>query len=220
MLITSLAASFTAATQPPNSTFCSPIIGRVFWDANKSGDFDDGDSGIADVKLATVSGAVVTSDMNGRFYIPCLDYDQRQVGRDAARNQRTLLKLDERSLPLGYWLPDKAPKDVIQRVGGLARFDFIVAKARSAKLELRSEAFKAGSTELDRASLERLTEAIGSLKSERSVLTVIYSLGPSEDLSSGQRRVESVKQVIETMWQASSHIYKLDVATVVNKQTN
>ena len=50
---------------------CGEIIGTVFDDANGNGYKDEGEAGLPGVRLATVSGTLITTDEHGRFHLPC-----------------------------------------------------------------------------------------------------------------------------------------------------
>ena len=83
----------------PDPTFdCADIIGKVFDDKNADGYQDEGEPGIANVRLATVRGLIITTDAQGRFHIPCPEIPNEN------RGSNFILKLDDRTLPSGYRL--------------------------------------------------------------------------------------------------------------------
>lgn len=70
------------------------LLGRVFDDVNRNGEFDDGDEPVAGVRLYLNSGQSVTTDSQGLYNFPSLS-DGAQV-----------ISLDPVSLPTGYALTD------------------------------------------------------------------------------------------------------------------
>ena len=83
--------SASAAIQVAAAAFgnCYPITGRVYDDAKQSGRFEDGDVGLAGVRLVLDDGESVVTDTYGRYSFPCV-----RPGMHA-------LRLDEQSLPVG-----------------------------------------------------------------------------------------------------------------------
>lgn len=70
------------------------LLGRVFDDVNRNGEFDEGDEAVAGVRLYLNSGQSVTTDSQGLYNFPSLG-DGAQV-----------ISLDPVSLPTGYALTD------------------------------------------------------------------------------------------------------------------
>ena len=70
------------------------LIGRVFEDTNRSGTFDSGEPGIANVRVVTASGLSATTDALGQYNLPSL----------AAGS--TLIAVDPSTIPDGFSLPD------------------------------------------------------------------------------------------------------------------
>ncbi|HEX8070669.1 MAG TPA: isopeptide-forming domain-containing fimbrial protein [Pyrinomonadaceae bacterium] len=75
------------------------VLGRVFADANGNGRFDDGERGVAGVRLYLPNGQSVTTDPNGMYNLPAVD--------DGA----VVLALDPTTLPKGFTLADADTRD-------------------------------------------------------------------------------------------------------------
>lgn len=82
---------------------CSDIVGVVFDDQNRNGYHDTNERGLASVRIATINGVWVTTDRLGRFRIPCA----MTPGRFGAN---FVMKLDMRSLPVGYRATTQNPQ--------------------------------------------------------------------------------------------------------------
>ena len=88
----------------PDPTFdCTDVIGKVFDDADRDGIQDEGEPGLAGVRLATVRGLLVTTDAHGRYHITCAVVPRED------RGSNFVLKLDDRTLPSR--LPDDHATD-------------------------------------------------------------------------------------------------------------
>lgn len=78
------------------------LIGVVYEDVNQNNIQDDNETGIAGVRLFTVTGNQVQTDGNGRFNLP-IDLSRSQ------RARKLLIKLDTSSLPSGYTVSTENP---------------------------------------------------------------------------------------------------------------
>jgi hypothetical protein len=103
---------------------CTEIIGKVFDDANLNGYQDEGERGLAGVRLVTARGLQVTTDAQGRFHITCA------VVPDENRGANFILKVDDRTLPTGYRFTTENP--LVQRAtrGKMIKFNFGAALHR------------------------------------------------------------------------------------------
>ncbi|WP_201285405.1 hypothetical protein [Chelativorans xinjiangense] len=93
----------SAAAQPFG---CSDVIGTVFDDQNGNGYQDAGEPGLPGVRLATVSGWLITTDAHGRFHVACANEEAGRIG------SAFIMKLDARTLPTGYRLTTENPRVV------------------------------------------------------------------------------------------------------------
>ena len=106
----------------PSSVFdCSELIGKVFEDANRNGYQDEGEPGVPGVRLATVNGLLVTSDQFGRFHIACAAVPDVRIGSNF------VLKLDPRTLPLGWGPTTDNPRSIRLTRGKMGELNFGVA---------------------------------------------------------------------------------------------
>ena len=108
----------------PSSVFdCSELIGKVFEDANYNGYQDEGEPGVPGVRLATVNGQLVTTDEFGRYHIACAAVPNARMGANY------ILKLDPRSLPLGWDTTTGNPRSIRLTRGKFGELNFGVAPA-------------------------------------------------------------------------------------------
>jgi hypothetical protein len=103
---------------------CAEIIGRVFNDINRNGYPDEGEPGLPWVRLATVQGWLITTDEYGRYSIPCASRRQSRIGSNF------IVKLDTRTLPLGYRLTTENPRVVRLTASSLVKLNFGAAVGR------------------------------------------------------------------------------------------
>ncbi len=106
----------------PSSIFdCSEFIGKVYEDANRNGYQDEDEPGVPGVRLATVNGLLVTTDEFGRFHIACAAVPDARIGSNY------VLKLDPRTLPLGWEPTTDNPRSIRLTRGKMGELNFGVA---------------------------------------------------------------------------------------------
>jgi outer membrane protein OmpA-like peptidoglycan-associated protein len=96
------------------------IIGKVFDDRKPDGWQEDGEPGIAGVRLATVSGLTVETDRYGRFHIadvPVSRFD---------RGANFIIKVDESTLPDGASVTSENPRVIRLTQGTMSKVNFAV----------------------------------------------------------------------------------------------
>ena len=172
---------------------CSDIVGRVYEDRNQDGYYQAGEPGIAGVRLATVTGLLITTDARGRYSIAC------PVIPDDASGSNFILKLDERSLPQGYFVSSENPSTIRLTRGKLVRLDFGAAAGKLVELDLDDRSFAPGSVTPAMATLEGLAVLLEQLSSlDRSRLRITYR-GASTNLSNNRLEliVSLLKRVVE-----------------------
>lgn len=115
----------TAVVQiTPSSVFdCSELIGKVFEDGNYNGYQDEGEPGVPGARLATVNGQLITTDEHGRYHIACAAVPNSRIGSNY------VLKLDPRSLPLGWDVTTGNPRSIRLTRGKFGELNFGVAPA-------------------------------------------------------------------------------------------
>src|SRR5690606_4043405 len=121
---------------------CGDIVGRVFDDVNRNGYQDEGEPGLAGVRVATVKGWLITTDQHGRFHVACADLPDARIGTNF------IMKLDERTLPTGYRLTSENPRVVRLTAGKMTELNFGASIGRVVRLDLTGEAFVSGRVDL------------------------------------------------------------------------
>ena len=191
---------------------CGEVIGRVFDDKNRNGYADDGEPGLPGVRVATVKGLLVTTDPFGRFHVACADIP------DAASGSNFIMKLDSRTLPTGYRLTTENPRDVRLTRGKVTKLNFGASIGRVVRLDVKDEAFIAGSTELAPQWASGIEELMATLGSEPSTLRLTYFAG-AEGRTLANRRTAALKKLIALRWNKHGAAYDLpvEVRLVVGK---
>ncbi len=181
----------------PDPTFdCSDIIGKVFDDRNANGYQDEGEPGIANVRVVTARGLLVTTDNEGRFHVACAAVPQMDHGSNF------IMKLDERTLPSGYRLTTGNPQDVRVTRGKLAKLNFGATVHRVVRLELSAAAFVGTTTELAAQWAQEFAGLPAKLEERSSVLRIAYRRGAeAEDLA--RARLDAVAARVRELWQAA-----------------
>lgn len=195
--ITSTQVSNTATATVrvvPDPTFdCSDIIGKVFDDKNANGYQDQGEPGIANVRIATARGLLVTSDQEGRFHVACAAIP------NADRGSNFVMKVDERTLPSGYRLTTENPRDVRVTRGKMVKLNFGASVHRVVRLELSGAAFTGDGTELQAPYISELDKLPEQLQTRPTVLRIAYRQGKeSKDLA--KKRIAAVSDRVQRMW--------------------
>jgi uncharacterized repeat protein (TIGR01451 family) len=114
--------SSAAVRIAPSSVFdCSELIGKVYEDTNRNGYQDEGEPGVPGVRLATVNGLLVTTDEFGRYHITCAAVPDARIGSNF------VLKLDPRTLPLGWKPTTDNPRSIRLTRGKMGELNFGVA---------------------------------------------------------------------------------------------
>ena len=189
----------------PDPTFdCTDVTGKVFDDANRNGVQDDGEAGLAGVRLVTARGLVATTDQYGRYHITCA------VTPDEARGSNFVLKLDDRTLPSGF-RPSTAPLQVKRATRGKAlRFNFGASVHRVVAIDLADAAFEPGSTAIRIQWRPRLDLLLEELRKAPAVLRLSY-VADVEDAALVDRRLQAVQEQVTQAWEALNCCYALTV---------
>ena len=127
----------------PDPTFdCTDVIGKVFNDENRNGLQDDGEEGLAGVRVVTPRGLQATTDQYGRYHITCA------ITPNESRGSNFVLKLDDRTLPSGYRMTTDQVQ--IQRAtsGKALQVNFGASIHRVVSIDLLDAAFEPGTTEI------------------------------------------------------------------------
>jgi uncharacterized repeat protein (TIGR01451 family) len=184
---------------------CADVIGRVFEDRNRDGYFDDGEPGVAAVRVATARGLLVTTDDQGRFHVTCAMIPASDIGSNF------ILKLDERSLPQAWRVTTENPRVIRLTRGKSAKLNFGVAPLRIVRLELGDTSFVSGGTRLTTPALGAVAGLLGRLESEQSLLRIIY--GGTAETSLAEARLATVRTLVEQAWRAKPRPFDLVIDT-------
>ncbi|MGB3815128.1 MAG: SdrD B-like domain-containing protein [Shinella sp.] len=187
---------------------CGEIIGKVFDDENGNGYQDKGELGLPGVRLATVKGVLVTTDAHGRFHVACADLPDQRIGSNF------IMKLDTRTLPSGYSLTTENPRVVRLTAGKMTKLNFGAAIGRVVKLDLKDEAFVAGTPALRAEWIKGLDQLVELLGKEPSILRIHY-LATADGKPLADARMQALKTEIARRWRAAGHSKSLDVETRV-----
>jgi large repetitive protein len=207
----------------PEAVFdCSDVIGKVFDDVNRNGvqdPFDEraeitdqeifldkygnlpppepeellGEPGIPGVRIATVNGLLITTDEYGRFHVPC-------AALPADIGSNFTLKLDPRTLPVGYALTTENPRTLRLTPGKVAKMNFGVALTEMVDIGLTAQAFAPGTAEPVQALVDGVQTLIGRIADTPSTLRLTYLLGAGEDRANALLRLRATEDLIQRMW--------------------
>ncbi len=207
----------------PEAVFdCADVIGKVFDDVNRNGvqdPFDPraeitnqdifldkygklappepeelhGEPGIPGVRIATVNGLLITTDEYGRFHVPC-------AALPADIGSNFTLKLDPRTLPVGYALTTENPRTLRLTPGKVAKMNFGVALTEMVDIGLTAQAFAPGTAEPVQALVEGVQTLIGRIANTPSTLRLTYLLAAGEDRAGALLRLRATEDLIRRMW--------------------
>ena len=218
---------------------CSTVIGRVFDDINHDGYFNGEqreerlaisdqnsisgkgkfwsepasvapghEKGLPGVRLVTPNGIAVTTDEHGRFSLPCA-----ALPRDIGSN--FMLKLDDRTLPVGYRLTTENPRVVRLTPGMLTKMNFGAAMFPVARVDLSAGAFTA-SGEMGPELRTGLQGLVAQIAARPSVVRLSYQLATDERDTVGNARLRSIEREIRHLWSGTGR-YALTVERVVER---
>lgn len=187
---------------------CGEIIGTVFDDKNRNGYQDEGEKGLAGVRVATVKGWLITTDEYGRFHVPCAALPDQRIGSNF------IMKLDTRTLPTGYRLTTENPRVVRLTAGKMTKLNFGASISRVVRLDLQDAAFEANRVELKKQWADNLPQLVEILKQEISVLRLSYKMAGNEQ-SLAKERMKHVRKQIADLWKRKGDNYPLEIETRV-----
>ncbi|MCB5190603.1 DUF11 domain-containing protein [Methylobacillus arboreus] len=195
-LVNTLVSNIGSATVKvtPDPTFdCSDIIGKVFDDKNANGYQDQGEPGIANVRVVTARGLLVTTDAEGRFHVTCADIPNMDRGANF------VMKLDERTLPSGYRVTTENPRDVRVTRGKMVKLNFGATVHRVVRLDLNDEAFVPNGTDLQPQWHQAFADMVKQLDGRPSVLRIAYDPGGGGE-KLAKKRLDSVAKAARKLW--------------------
>lgn len=183
---------------------CSDIIGKVFDDQNVNGYQDKGEPGIANARLATVNGLLITADDHGRFHVACADVP------DAQRGSNFLLKLDERTLPSGYRVTTENPRVVRLTRGKLTKMNFGAAIHRVIRVDVTDQAFKTNGLELKDNWHQEFARLVDILRNGPAVLRLGYEI-THEDKDLAKDRIENLTKTLKKLWKNNKCCHEVTI---------
>lgn len=179
----------------PDALFdCTDVIGKVYDDRNANGYQDDGEPGLANVRIATVNGVLATTDAEGRYHIACAAIPKEGTGSNL------VLKLDERTLPSGYRTTSENPAAERATRGKVLKINFGATVHRVVRLALQGAAFDDGADTLRAGFAGELDRTVAVLAGKTSVLRLAYKAAPGEPASLGRQRTDAVKAAVLARW--------------------
>jgi uncharacterized repeat protein (TIGR01451 family) len=178
----------------PDPTFdCTDVIGKVFDDANRNGMQDDGEPGLAGVRVATARGLRATTDAFGRYHITCA------ITPHETRGSNFVLKLDDRTLPSGFRMTTDLLQVKRATRGKTLRINFGASIHRVVAIDLSDPAFEPGTTEIRVQWRSRLELLIEELRKAPSLLRLSY-VADTEDAELVDERLAAIKQRLTEAW--------------------
>ena len=177
-----------AVTIAADSLFdCTDVIGKVYDDRNNNGVQDEGEPGLANIRLATVNGLLVKTDAYGRYHITCAAVPNALIGSNF------ILKLDPSSLPAGYVVTSRNPASARLTPAVMVRMDFGVAQ-RGIVVALSADDFDVYGR-LTAAASTRLTEDARAAGGHHQTLRLLYRAG-GEDPALVDARLDLAERVL------------------------
>lgn len=188
----------------PDPTFdCSDLIGKVFDDQNANGYQDEGEPGIANVRLATVNGLLITTDDHGRFHVTCA------MVPNEWRGSNFLMKLDERSLPSGYRVTTENPRDVRLTRGKMSKLNFGATIHKVVRVDVADAAFEGDALKPEWAS--QFAQLPDLLKERPSILRLAYQVG-AEGADQAGKRLKALSTQLRKLWESKQccHLLRIE----------
>ncbi|EEW26088.1 conserved repeat domain protein [Rhodobacter ferrooxidans] len=219
---------------------CSTVIGRVFDDLNQDGYYNgepkedraaltdqtygagkwgaleepQREKGLPAVRLIAPNGLAITTDVHGRFSVPC-------AALPADIGSNFMLKLDTRTLPSGYRLTTENPRVVRVTPGMITKMNFGATISRIVRVDLSGKAFGTG----DDAKKPRpeliaaLEQMVAKIADTPAMLRLSYQLVAGESEALARQRMKAVERVLRKLWPANGR-YQLNVETVIQRRSS
>jgi uncharacterized repeat protein (TIGR01451 family) len=189
----------------PDPTFdCTDVTGKVFNDINRNGQQDNGEDGLAGVRLVTVRGLEVTTDQYGRYHITCA------ITAHESRGSNFVMKLDDRTLPSGFRMSTGQVQIKRATRGKALRFSFGASVYRVVGIDLSDAIFEPGTTEMRVQWRPRLALLLEELRKAPSVLRLSY-VADTEDEALVKRRVKAIEHQLTEAWDVEKDGYRLTI---------
>jgi uncharacterized repeat protein (TIGR01451 family) len=197
-------ASATVRVVPDPTFDCTDVTGKVFDDANRNGVQDNGEGGLAGIRLVTTNGLSATTDQHGRYHITCA------VVPNETRGSNFVLKLDDRTLPSGFRMSTK-PVQILRATRGKSlRFNYGASIHRVVGLDMADAVFVPGEVEMRPQWKPRIGLLLSELRKSPATLRLSY-VADIEDPELVERRLAAVKTEIAEAWEALNCCYRLTI---------
>ncbi|WP_162848095.1 DUF11 domain-containing protein [Litoreibacter halocynthiae] len=187
---------------------CADIIGKVFDDKNHNGYQDEGEPGLAGVRVVTVRGVRITTDSFGRYHVPCAELPS-DIGSNFT------LKLDTNSLPTGYRVTTENPRVIRVTAGKMAKLNFGASISSVIDIDLTAAAFDPTTGKLVDGFEDSVDRLLGAIQRKPSVLRLSYIL-ENDDLKTARARLRGVEKLLRTKWRRVGS-YKLNIEQTVKR---
>ncbi|AUH33027.1 DUF7507 domain-containing protein [Paracoccus tegillarcae] len=187
---------------------CTDVIGKVFDDKDMDGYQDEGELGMAAVRIATLNGELITTDEHGRFSVPC-------AAMPPGIGENLSLKLDTRSLPTGYRVTTENPRVVRATAGKMVRVNFGVSVGRVVDIDLMAAAFGSGSAAMTRPLYDGLSQLVEQIREKPGIVRLSYYT-KGEERGLVDARIDAVESRINELWQKRGR-YKLIIERTVKR---
>lgn len=191
----------------PSTVFdCAELIGQVFQDYNGNGYQDDGEPGVPSMRLATVNGELITTDEYGRYHIACAAVPDARIGSNY------VLRLDERTLPQGWYLTTDNPRSVRLTRGVMSELNFGVARSDLVTLAIDERAFSTDGS-LTPDVVERLQKLAEGDKTGM-VIRATYTIGDRDNQQAVEARINAIRAKLKAVfaegWDGPAPIIQVD----------
>lgn len=203
-------AEATVRIIPDPDFDCTDILGKVFDDKNANGTQDEGEIGLAGVRIASARGLLVTTDVNGRYHITC------PMIANEERGSNFILKVDERTLPNGYRMTSSNPETVRLTRGKFAKLNFSAALLRVVRVEIDERSFDEKG-KISKDYLPKVKELVDVLSQKPSVLRIVYNGDIKQ--SDAYNRIDELIALIRENWKLDKEKYHLIIEREIRPMT-
>ena len=186
-------ATATVRLTPDPDLACTDVMGKVFDDKNQNRLQEEGELGLAGVRVVTARGLAATTDAHGRYHITCA------ATPNEARGSNFVLKLDDRSLPSGYRMSTRKLQIKRATAGKALRFNFGASVHRVVGLDMADAVFEPGSTDMRDQWIPRLKILVDELSKAPSILRLSY-VADVESKELVEDRLDAIEDRIEDLW--------------------
>lgn len=194
---------YTGVTRPITRSVIDPKVGKV---TRVEVDAPEGEPGLPNVRLATATGTIITTDEYGRYNVPCAELA-------GPTGTNFTLKVDPRSLPTGYRLTTENPRVMRLTAGIATEMNFGASIGRVFDIDLTAAAFDGlKPSERLKAGVARVLEQI---ERTPTVIRVSY-FTTGEEMRVARDRSEAVEDMIRDLWRENG-AYKLVLERTIKR---